>query len=150
MVWTPLPLITWILPMIGHTGICGPDGMIHDFSGSFSISIDNMAFGKPTKYLPLELNDSNSDQYEECIDMADQKFKHMHHSLCCNNCHSHCAYVLELMKYKGKQSWTQVNIWWMFMTRSKYVSFGRFILTYIGFFIFLLLISAIILIANFA
>lgn len=22
IVWTPLPLISWFLPMIGHTGIC--------------------------------------------------------------------------------------------------------------------------------
>ena len=22
MVWTPLPLISWFLPFIGHTGIC--------------------------------------------------------------------------------------------------------------------------------
>ncbi len=22
LVWTPLPLISWFLPMIGHTGIC--------------------------------------------------------------------------------------------------------------------------------
>jgi hypothetical protein len=23
IVWTPLPLISWIIPVIGHTGICG-------------------------------------------------------------------------------------------------------------------------------
>ncbi len=23
IVWTPLPLISWIIPCIGHTGICG-------------------------------------------------------------------------------------------------------------------------------
>ncbi len=22
IVWTPIPLLTWILPMIGHVGIC--------------------------------------------------------------------------------------------------------------------------------
>jgi hypothetical protein len=23
LVWTPLPLISWVIPIIGHTGICG-------------------------------------------------------------------------------------------------------------------------------
>ena len=23
LVWTPLPLISWIIPIIGHTGVCG-------------------------------------------------------------------------------------------------------------------------------
>jgi hypothetical protein len=23
IVWTPLPVISWLLPIIGHTGICG-------------------------------------------------------------------------------------------------------------------------------
>ena len=53
IVWTPIPCITWLLPFIGHTGICGTDGVIHDFAGSHCITIDNMAFGKPTKYARL-------------------------------------------------------------------------------------------------
>ena len=45
IVWTPLPLITAILPCIGHVGICTSDGIIHDFSGPYYISVDDMAFG---------------------------------------------------------------------------------------------------------
>ncbi|CAI2381380.1 unnamed protein product [Moneuplotes crassus] len=150
MVWTPLPLISWILPMIGHTGICGPDGVIHDFAGPYTISIDDMAFGEPTKYIPLELDDTNIDRYEEWIEIADEKFSRMNHNLCCNNCHSHCAYALDLMKYKGKTGWNMIDIWWMFMTKSKYVSFGRFIQCYIGFFIMLLIVLFFMFIARVA
>ena len=35
IVWTPLPLISWFLPFIGHTGIALSDGVIHDFSGPY-------------------------------------------------------------------------------------------------------------------
>ena len=36
-VWSPLPPITWILPFIGHTGICTEDGIIYDFAGPYTI-----------------------------------------------------------------------------------------------------------------
>jgi hypothetical protein len=45
LVWTALPLITWILPFIGHTGLCDAKGWIHDFAGSFYIGLGNFAFG---------------------------------------------------------------------------------------------------------
>jgi hypothetical protein len=53
IVWTPIPLITWILPFVGHMGICDSRGVIHDFAGPYFIGVDDMAFGEPTRYLPL-------------------------------------------------------------------------------------------------
>lgn len=49
IVWTPLPLITWLIPCIGHTGIAPSDGIIHDFSGPYQITIDDFAFGETHK-----------------------------------------------------------------------------------------------------
>ena len=49
IVWTPLPLISWLLPFIGHTGIAMSDGVIHDFSGPYCITIDDLAFGETHK-----------------------------------------------------------------------------------------------------
>lgn len=49
IVWTPLPLITWLLPFIGHTGIAMSDGVIHDFAGPYTISVDDLAFGETHK-----------------------------------------------------------------------------------------------------
>ena len=53
LVWTPLPLISHILPFIGHVGICTSDGVIHDFGGSHYIALDDMTFGRPYKYIRL-------------------------------------------------------------------------------------------------
>jgi hypothetical protein len=53
IVWTPLPLITWLFPFIGHMGICTSAGVIRDFAGPFYVSEDEMAFGNPTKWLTL-------------------------------------------------------------------------------------------------
>jgi hypothetical protein len=49
IVWTPLPLISWFLPFIGHTGIAMSDGIIHDFAGPYYVSVDDLAFGETHK-----------------------------------------------------------------------------------------------------
>lgn len=50
IVWTPLPLISWFLPFIGHTGIAMSDGVIHDFAGPYTVTVDDLAFGETHKY----------------------------------------------------------------------------------------------------
>mmetsp|Transcript_46429 Transcript_46429/g.34104 ORF Transcript_46429/g.34104 Transcript_46429/m.34104 type:complete len:112 (+) Transcript_46429:43-378(+) len=57
IVWTPLPLITWLIPCIGHTGIALSQGVIHDFAGPFTIGIDNLAFGETHKYVRLHVEE---------------------------------------------------------------------------------------------
>lgn len=56
IVWTPIPLLTWICPIIGHMGIATSSGVIRDFAGPYVVSEDNMAFGRPTKYWKMNAN----------------------------------------------------------------------------------------------
>ncbi len=56
IVWTPIPLLTWIIPIIGHMGIGTSAGIIRDFAGSYFVAQDEMAFGKPTKYWQLNVD----------------------------------------------------------------------------------------------
>lgn len=56
IVWTPIPLLTWLFPIIGHMGIATSGGVIRDFAGPYFVSEDNMAFGRPTKYWRLDPN----------------------------------------------------------------------------------------------
>lgn len=51
LVWVPLPIIAWLVPFVGHVGICRQDGVILDFAGV--INIDNLAFGSTAKYVSL-------------------------------------------------------------------------------------------------
>lgn len=53
IVWTPIPLLTWLVPIVGHMGIALSSGVIRDFAGPYFVSEDNMAFGRPTKYWQL-------------------------------------------------------------------------------------------------
>ena len=143
IVWTPIPFITYILPFIGHTGICSSNGIIHDFAGSYFVSVDDFAFGKVTKYVQLNLNEIEKINWDKAIDKGDERYNMETHNLFCNNCHSHCAYVLNVVNYKKKSNYNMVSIWWMVILKGKYVNFMAFVKTYIGFFIFLFLIFLI-------
>ena len=54
LVWTPLPVVSWLAPFIGHVGICREDGSIIDFSGSNLVNVDDFAFGAVARYLQLD------------------------------------------------------------------------------------------------
>ena len=34
LVFTPIPPVTWLLPFIGHVGVCTSRGLIYDFAGA--------------------------------------------------------------------------------------------------------------------
>ena len=36
IVWSPIPLLTWLFPFIGHMGICSSDGLLHLYISIFS------------------------------------------------------------------------------------------------------------------
>lgn len=54
LVWTPLPVVSWLAPFIGHVGICLEDGVILDFSGSNFVNVGDFAFGSVARYLQLD------------------------------------------------------------------------------------------------
>ncbi|CAG9320368.1 unnamed protein product [Blepharisma stoltei] len=141
LVWTPLPLITVILPFIGHLGICTSEGEIHDFAGSYTVNVDKMAFGAPTKYAKLDF--ANKDIWNGAIFEGDKRFKEEAHNLCCNNCHSHVAYVLNQAGYKGTQ-WNMFKVFCLISLKGQYVGFKGFAKTYAGFAIMILIFSILI------
>ena len=53
VVWSPLPVISWLVPFVGHLGICTEDGVILDFAGSYFISVDAFTFGATSRYVRL-------------------------------------------------------------------------------------------------
>lgn len=40
LVWTPIPVLTWLFPFIGHMGIARTDGVIRDFAGPYYVSVN--------------------------------------------------------------------------------------------------------------
>jgi len=47
----------------------------------------------------------------------------LQHNLCFDNCHSHVAYALNLMKYDGSRSWNMVTLCFLMLIHGKYVGF---------------------------
>lgn len=72
IVWTPIPIITWLLPWIGHMGIATSRGIIRDFAGPYFVAEDNMAFGNPTKYWQLDPNlvDDGKNGWDEGVEKS--------------------------------------------------------------------------------
>ncbi|CAM9479242.1 unnamed protein product [Ectocarpus sp. 13 AM-2016] len=133
IVWTPLPLITWFIPLIGHMGIADSRGVIYDFAGPYTIGEDHMAFGRPTRYLPLDPGRCKGEQWDESVAHSCETYSKRMHNLCCDNCHSHVALALKRMRYAGVESWNMVSLcFWIFFA-GRYVSVSGFLVQWLPF-----------------
>ncbi|CAH1163587.1 unnamed protein product [Phaedon cochleariae] len=146
IVWTPIPFLTWIFPIIGHMGIALSSGVIRDFAGPYFVSEDNFGFGRPTKFWQLEpsLARGGISGWDAGVTEASEIYKGRMHNLFCDNCHSHVATALNIMQYSGSSNWNMVKLAILMIFYGKYVSFWTFIKTWIPFII--LVLSAILMI----
>jgi len=133
IVWTPIPVITWLFPFIGHMGICMSSGVIRDFAGPYYVSEDNMAFGNPTKYWQLDPSKAEGgvSGWDNAVIQASEIYSKRVHNLCCDNCHSHVATALEIMKYNNKSSYNMVGLCFMMLLKGKHVSFAGCLKTWV-------------------
>ncbi|PIO24939.1 hypothetical protein AB205_0004150 [Aquarana catesbeiana] len=111
VVWTPIPVLTWLFPFIGHMGICTSSGVIRDFAGPYYV------------YWQLDPNlvyANGPNPWDTAVNEASEEYKHRMHNLCCDNCHSHVAMALNLMKYNNT-NWNMVKLCILSLVYSKYV-----------------------------
>ncbi|KAM9039110.1 transmembrane protein 222 isoform 2-T2 [Sarcophilus harrisii] len=126
----------WVFPIIGHMGICTSTGIIRDFAGPYYVSEDNMAFGKPVKYWkldPSKVHAGRPNAWDTAVHEASEEYKHRMHNLCCDNCHSHVALALNLMRYNNSSHWNMVKVCFFCLIYGKYVSVGAFVKTWLPF-----------------
>lgn len=152
VVWTPIPVLTWLFPFIGHMGICTSMGVIRDFAGPYFVSEDNMAFGNPAKYWQLDMLKVPSANTKECWDRgvhdASEEYKGRMHNLCCDNCHSHVAYALNTMRYDGSTSWNMIKLCFLMLLHGKYVSCSAILKTWLPFLILLLIVATVVIVTQ--
>ncbi|RWS09294.1 hypothetical protein B4U79_01642 [Dinothrombium tinctorium] len=110
IVWTPIPLLSWLFPFLGHTGIGMSDGVIRDFAGPYLE--DDMAFGTPTKYYQMTPDKVEGGQlaWDRCVQRAADIYSQKMHNLFCDNCHSMVCLALNLMSYDGKRNWNMIKL----------------------------------------
>ncbi|CEG46471.1 Uncharacterized conserved protein [Plasmopara halstedii] len=141
IMWSPIPVLTWFLPFIGHMGITDSKGVIFDFAGPYTIGRDDFAFGAATRYLQCRVEPKYTDKWDQAVAVGCQIYKERMHNLFCDNCHSHVAVCLEHANYAGRQQWNMVELcFWMFF-RGKYVSLAGFVKSWLPFTILLVLIA---------
>lgn len=145
IVWTPIPVITWFFPFIGHMGIALSNGVIRDFAGPYFVSEDNMAFGQPTRYLVLDPYkvQGAAAEWDESVSKASVFYGTRMHNIFCDNCHSHVGMALTLMKYNESVKWNMAYLaFWMFFF-GKYVRVSGILKTWLPFFIILIICSLV-------
>ncbi|ETK87221.1 hypothetical protein F441_08450 [Phytophthora nicotianae CJ01A1] len=143
IVWSPIPILTWFLPFIGHMGLADSKGIIFDFAGPYTIGRDDFAFGSATRYIQCNVAPEDADKWDEAVAAGCNIYEKRMHNLCCDNCHSHVAVCLEHANYAGRKRWNMVELcFWMFF-RGKYVSVAAFIKSWLPFAFVLALIAII-------
>jgi len=144
IVWTPIPMLTWMFPFIGHMGICTSAGIIRDFAGPYFVSHDKMGFGEPTKYWQLDESRVHTGSWDQAVQQASDEYMTRMHNLCCDNCHSHVAMALDIMNYNGSSGWNMVKLCFLMLIHGKYVSFKAFLKTWLPFVILASMIGILI------
>lgn len=143
IVWTPLPVITWFIPFIGHIGICREDGVILDFAGPNFVCVDNFTFGVVARFIQLNREKcclyptiaevASRDSYkqrgpseiiswDDALKKSTQEYQHRNYSLLTCNCHSFVANNLNRMVYGGHNKWNVVNLAVLMFFKGTWVS----------------------------
>merc|ERR1711881_794378 len=102
------------------------------------------AFGKTTRYLQLDPTSVLGKPWDEAVHDASEEYKGRMHNLCCDNCHSHVAMALNLMKYNGSSSWNMVKLCFLMLFCGRFVSFSGFLKTWLPFAIMAAIIACLV------
>ncbi|XP_057477293.1 protein REVERSION-TO-ETHYLENE SENSITIVITY1-like [Actinidia eriantha] len=142
LVWTPLPVVSWLAPFIGHVGICREDGTVLDFSGSNFVNVDDFAFGAVARYLQLEREQccltpnlvghtckhryrhaeyGTAITWDDSLCSSMRNFEHKSYNLFTCNCHSFVADCLNRLCYGGTMGWNMVNVAALLLFKGRWV-----------------------------
>ncbi|CAN4123523.1 unnamed protein product [Withania somnifera] len=136
IVWSPLPVLSWFIPFIGHIGICREDGVILDFAGPNFVSVDNFTFGAPTRYFQVsreqnhDESGSNVDTWESALRKSVQEFQHQSYSIFTCNCHSFVANGLNKLGFQAG-GWNVVNLAIFIFLKGRWVNKTSIVKTYL-------------------
>ncbi|KAL9464564.1 hypothetical protein AB3S75_002217 [Citrus x aurantiifolia] len=160
IVWSPLPVISWLIPFVGHTGICREDGVILDFAGPNFVCVDSFAFGSATRYIQvnkekccispylsafdgddhhqLGVQGSDSFTWDDALRKSTQEFQHRSYNLFTCNCHSFVANNLNRLGFNSG-GWNVVKLAAFIFLKGQWVSKLAMVRTFLPFVIITLL-----------
>lgn len=156
IVWTPLPVISWLLPFVGHVGIGREDGVIVDFAGPNFVSVDNFTFGSVARYIQIpkeksitkhpsatfrteeeyRLVESGRNQYtwDDALKKTTQEYQQQTYSILTCNCHSFVANHLNRLESQAS-GWNVVNVAALILLKGQWVNTPAMVQSYLSFFV---------------
>jgi len=96
IVWSPIPIVTWLAPFVGHVGLCDAEGRVVDFTGT--IRRDCMAFGWPARYFVV--GPAIGVDWEVHLQQLTRRFKRTPYNFLTWNCHSFIASFLNEIAFR--------------------------------------------------
>ncbi|XP_010262156.1 PREDICTED: protein REVERSION-TO-ETHYLENE SENSITIVITY1-like [Nelumbo nucifera] len=154
IVWTPLPVVSWLAPFIGHVGICREDGAIIGFAGSNSVNIDSFAYGGPARYLQLDreqccfppnlaghtckhgywhVEHGTAITWDDALHSSMHHFENKSFNLFVCNSHSFVANCLNRLCYGGSLGWNMVNVGVLILLKGRWVDWKSVIRSFFPF-----------------
>lgn len=142
LVWTPLPIVSWLAPFIGHVGLCREDGTILDFSGSNLVNVDDFAFGAVARYYQLDRRQccfppnlsghvckhrykhhefGTAMSWDDALESSMRHYENKTYNLFTCNCHSFAANCLNRLCYDGSMNWNMINIAALVLCKGQWV-----------------------------
>jgi len=91
-------------------GISDSDGVMYDFAGPFTIGVGKLAFGPPTKFLKLDPSKCTVNNWDAGVKSGCEIYAERNHNLCFDNCHSHVAKCLNIMRYNNCDRYNMFSI----------------------------------------
>lgn len=136
LLWSPIPIISWFLPFIGHTGISDSRGHIIDWAGAgYAIGIDNFYFGSPTTVVALDRMKCHGQDWDTSIEDTKEKYVKLPNLFFNENCHSFCSFALNRMEYDGRSDYNMFTIgfwlWFYGQVVGGYVGYIRIYLPFV-------------------
>ncbi|KAI3704532.1 hypothetical protein L1987_74755 [Smallanthus sonchifolius] len=144
VVWTPLLVISWLLPFVGHVGICREDGVILDFAGPNFVCVDNFAFGSVSRFIQISKekcsitshpattfrseeeymlveSGRNEHTWDDALRKSTQEYQHRTYNIFTCNCHSFVANNLNRLEFQGG-GWNVVNLAVLILLKGQWVN----------------------------
>ena len=145
LVWGPLPLISWIVPWIGHLGVADSQGVVHDFAGPYTVNQGEFMVPITKVFqFPLSVWRGREREWDAGLAQADAVYSKLVHNLFTQNCHHHSVKALGCMKLGSGREVTplahmsMLQAFWLITRKGQFISVGAWIMTYAPFMIGLL------------
>ncbi|KDP34104.1 hypothetical protein JCGZ_07675 [Jatropha curcas] len=154
LVWTPLPVVSWLTPFIGHVGICREDGTILDFAGSSFVNVDDFAFGSVARYLQLDREQccfplnlaghtckhgymhteyGTALTWDEALQSSVRLFEHKTYNLFTCNSYSFIANCLNRLCYGRSMDWNMINVAALILFKGYWIDWKSIIRSFLPF-----------------